>query len=186
MKSKKSKKQGGVLQNAGRKELVKNLKFLAFWACLFILIYYGTVLAFGWGSIEGFTAQSSQKILSAMGQKASLELAGEFPILGIAGKEIAISELCTGWLETAVLISAVLASIGIAWRKRIYGAIGALAFGFAFNQLRIVVSTMQLLSTDLQTAELTHDIFFRLSLLVVIAGFYYWWFKRSAKNERKQ
>lgn len=176
-KAGKRKKEKSALE----KEAWKSLKFLALWAFLFILIYYGAVFAFGWNSIEGITAASSQKILAAIGQKASLGLSDGIPSLFIQGKEIAISELCTGWLETAVLASAILASLGIAWRKRVCGAIGALVFGFAFNQLRIVVSTMQLLSTDLQTAELTHDIFFRLSLLAVIAGFYYAWFKRATR-----
>jgi len=182
MKAGKGKKAGKIPQKLDRKELVKNLKFLALWAVLFILLYYGTIALIGWNGIEGLTAQSSQKILALIGQKASLSLSGEFPVLSIQGKEIAISELCTGWLETAILCAAILASIGIAWKKRICGAIWALAFGLAFNQLRIVVSTMQLLSTDLQTAELTHDILFRLSLLAVIAGFYYLWFRKSTRE----
>ena len=168
-----------------QKELFKNAKFLAAWLALFLLIYYGTTAVFGWQALEALTASTAAGVLKSFGVSQVSVNYSAMPVLMIVeGKQILISELCTGFLEALLLATAVLASFGIALRKRVYGAIGAVIFGFAFNQLRIFVSIMQVLNTDLKVAELTHDFFFRLSLLIVIAGYYYWWFKRAVANKR--
>ena len=167
----------------GRKELLKNAKFLAAWLALFLLIYYSATAVLGWQALEGVNASTAALVLKSFGvQQVSVNYSAQPVLMLVQGKQILISELCTGFLEALLLATAVLASFGIAWKKRIYGAIFAVIFGFAFNQLRIFVSIMQVLSTDLKIAELTHDVFFRLSLLVVIAGYYYWWFKRATKK----
>ncbi len=89
--------------------------------------------------------------------------------------KIIISYLCTGILETMLLIAAILASFGIDFKKRILGAIAAFIAVFVFNILRILITIFLLLNLDLRIAEISHDLLFRLSLLVVIAGFYYAW-----------
>ncbi|HIH21822.1 MAG: exosortase/archaeosortase family protein [Candidatus Diapherotrites archaeon] len=177
----KSKKQ--KFGSNGKKEALKGLKFLAAWLLAFAVLYYGAIAVFGWNGIEGFTAAGAEKILNSFTpSKTSVDFNAEPVVLNVEGKQILISELCTGLLETALLAAAIIASIGIEWRKRIFGAIAAIAFGMAFNQLRIFASIMQILNTDLEFAELTHDLFFRLSLLIVIAGFYYLWFRKAAKG----
>ncbi|MDO8647870.1 MAG: exosortase/archaeosortase family protein [Candidatus Diapherotrites archaeon] len=178
----KSRKQKGKGLGFDRKEIAKTGKFLIAWILAFLLIYYGAVFAIGWQNIELFTAGSSAKVLQSFDSaKVTVLENTDGVFLKVHGIQIQISDLCTGWLETALLASAILASLGIAWKKRIYGAIGALIFGFAFNQLRIFVTIMQLFGTNVQTAELTHDVFFRLSLLIVIAGFYFVWFRKATK-----
>ncbi len=89
--------------------------------------------------------------------------------------KIIISYLCTGILETMLLIAAILASFGIDLRKRVIGAVAAFFAVFIFNLLRILITIFLILNFDLRIAEISHDLLFRLSLLVVIAGFYYVW-----------
>ena len=166
-----------------KKELAKTGKFLIWWVLLFLVIYYIIIALAGWQALEGITAFSSEKVLKSFGVlKIGVDYSQSTVLMSVEGKRIEISELCTGMLETVLLFTAILASFGISWKKRIFGACGALIFGFAFNQLRIFVSIMQILSTEIQIAELTHDFFFRLSLLIVIAGYYYLWFKKATKK----
>ena len=58
------------------------------------------------------------------------------PIFSLQGKTIVISWLCTGVLEIIVLVSAIVASFGIGWRKKAVGIAGAVILGIIFNLLR--------------------------------------------------
>lgn len=167
-----------------RKEFFKNAKFLAVWLALALMLYYAIPALAGWERIEGMTAAGAEKVLKGFGvTNVKVNFEREPVLMNVEGVKIGISELCTGLLETLLLATAIIASFGIHWKKRIIGAVAALAFGLAFNQFRIFVSIMQILNTDLQTAELTHDVFFRLSILIVIAGFYYWWFRKATASQ---
>ena len=180
---KKARPEKFKLNEKTKKEIFKNAKFLAAWLIAFSLIYYSISFTIGFQGIESLTAGTSAKILESFGAgKVKVNFDREPVLMQVQGRQIEISELCTGLLETLMLAVAILASFGISWKKRIYGAIGAVIFGFAFNQFRIFVSVMQILNTDALTAELTHDVFFRLSILIVIAGYYYFWFRKATEK----
>ncbi len=98
---------------------------------------------------------------------------------------IQISWLCTGVLEILVVISAVLASFGIGWKKRVAGALGAVAVGFAFNQARVVASIMIIIALGAKNAELAHDLLFRVALFAVVAGYYAIWLWWAARRNRR-
>lgn len=99
----------------------------------------------------------------------------------VNGPEIVFSELCTGLLETQILVAAILATFEIGWKKRILGAIAGIIAIFLFNLFRILVTIGLILSQPVEVVELSHEILFRLFLFAVIAGFY-WLFLRFAKS----
>jgi len=102
----------------------------------------------------------------------------------VNGKTILISWLCTGILEIIVLISAILASFGVEWNKKIIGAIVAIILGAVFNILRIVVTIFIILSQNIQTTELAHDLLFRIILFIYIVGVYVLWFNWAVKEKK--
>jgi len=63
------------------------------------------------------------------------------------------------------------------------GVFGALVGVFAFNQLRVVASAMQLLNTNVEIADLTHNVLFRVFLFIVIAGMYWAWLDWALKEK---
>src|SRR3989338_6588066 len=117
-------------------------------------------------------------VFGAFGVQAIVN-AGIEPVVALFpnGLQIFISYLCTGVLEALLLIAAILASFGIGLRNRIIGAIAAFFAVFVFNIARIIVTIALIMNFDLRIAEISHDLLFRLSLLIVIAGFYYFWQK---------
>jgi len=95
---------------------------------------------------------------------------------GVEGKTIIISWLCTGILEIIILVSAILSSFGINWRKKIFGAFAAIIAGIIFNLLRIWVTVNIVLTQNIQVVELAHDFLFKIVLFIYITGFYIAWF----------
>ncbi len=95
---------------------------------------------------------------------------------------IQISYLCTGLMEFIVLASAVIATGEITKEKKAIGVIGAGITTFLFNTARIIITVFLIKKTDLQTIELAHDLLFRISLFVLIAGYYFAWYYLSVKG----
>jgi len=94
----------------------------------------------------------------------------------ISDKQVIISWLCTGMLEIIILISAIIASFGIAKDKKIKGILAAIVLGFIFNQLRILITIIIVASQPIGVVELAHDLLFRIVLFVYITAFYVAWF----------
>lgn len=99
-------------------------------------------------------------------------------------KTIVISWLCTGVLEIIVLVSAIIASFGVSWKKKLVGIAAAVILGIIFNLLRIVVTVNLILTQNVQTVELAHDALFRLVLFVYIVAVYVGWFYWAARQEK--
>lgn len=131
--------------------------------------------------IEFFVAQISFFFLGLLG--FSYEILLQEPVLVLLETQaIQISYLCTGLLETIVLVSAVLASHGISWKKRIQGALAGIAVSLAFNVLRIDLTVLIVHGFGIAVAEFGHDFLFRLVLFLVVAGYYFAWFKWATEQ----
>jgi len=91
-------------------------------------------------------------------------------------KQIIISWLCTGILEIIILISAILASFGISWNKKIIGAGVAIVAGVIFNLARILITVNFILTQSGPVVELAHDVLFRIVLFIYIVLVYVLWF----------
>jgi exosortase/archaeosortase family protein len=137
-------------------------------------------------------------LLTGLGAKGLLQLQGlevvEFigenyqMLVGSIGMEktIIISWLCAGVLEIIILISAMLASFGIAWKKKFIGIIFAVIVGYVFNLLRVWTTINIILTQNVQTIEFAHDFLFRAVLFVYIIVFYVVWFYASNNTTAKQ
>ena len=97
-----------------------------------------------------------------------------------------ISYLCTGLMEFILIVSAIIATTGIKKGKKIIGIIGAGIATLLFNLVRIIITISLIDKTSLETIELAHDLLFRISLFVLIAGYYFIWYYLSVNPEKLQ
>lgn len=165
-----------------RGDAVKAGKFILFTAVVFavlsILFSFIPIEIF-----ENFFAYLSLFFLNILGIGGKI-VQGE-PVLILLHNydfPIAITYLCTGLLEMLILASVIIASFGVGAKEKILGIIAALVAIVIFNTFRIVATVLMILNLDLQTAELSHNILFRIFLFLVIAGFYFVWFMWAVKR----
>ena len=165
-----------------KSDAVKAGKFLIVLIIAYIVI--SLILQFSGASalMQSGIAQNVSGIFNANGFETTVKE----NVISFMQYDIRITDLCTGLLELTVLVSAIIASLGINWKKRLIGVIGAIVAVFAFNFLRIIVSINIILENNLQAAEFAHDLFFRVFLVIVIVGFYglwFWWATGKKKNK---
>ncbi|MFA6269483.1 MAG: exosortase/archaeosortase family protein [archaeon] len=135
-------------------------------------------------AIEGVTTQSNGFVTCTESNWIGLEITSNCYSFDVNGKTILISWLCTGVLEIIVLIAAMLASFGVNWEKKIKGIGLAIVAGIIFNILRIAITVNIVLTQNLQTIELAHDLLFRLVLFIYIVGVYVMWFNWAMKSSK--
>lgn len=165
-------------------EVIKSIKFLSVFLIVFLLlqaiIYFVPMQV-----IEKPIAEGVLFYLQAKGYEGQV-LLGEPVLIELAnGVEIQISYLCTGLLEMIVLVSAVIASLGISWRKRVAGILAGVVLTQVFNFLRIFITVDFILSSNaVETIEFIHNILFRLALLAIIVGIYAVWFYSACRTNK--
>jgi exosortase/archaeosortase family protein len=125
-------------------------------------------------SLQGFSTTSNGISMFTDG------LAYSFNI-NQTGQLIVISFLCTGLLEIAILISAMIASFGVEFKNKLIGIIGAIISGIIFNFIRIWITLNIILFSTTGTFEIAHDLLFRITLFLYITIFYILWFNWSNK-----
>ena len=163
-----------------KKDAIKGGKFLIILIIAFIAISLGMQFSGAAQGMQSVIANNVSSIFNSFGYQTTLEE----NIISFPNYDIRISELCTGLLELIILISAIIASIIVSLKKRLLGVMGAIAFVYVINLLRIIISINIILNGNLQAAEFAHDLLFRISLIVVIVGFYGIWFW-FATNQKK-
>jgi len=115
------------------------------------------------------------------------EIVFQEPVMILAENfSVQISYLCTGLMEFIVLVAAIIATTGIKKEKKLIGIIRAGIAVFLFNAGRIIITISLIEKTDLQTIELAHDLLFRISLFVLIAGYYFVWYYSAVKGKTKK
>ena len=127
-------------------------------------------------SVQGVQTVGSDLIECTEANWLGVETKSNCYSFGVEGKTIIISWLCTGILEIIILVSAILSSFGISWRKKVFGAFAAIVIGTIFNLLRIWVTVNIVLTQNVQVVELAHDFLFKIVLFIYITGFYIAWF----------
>ncbi len=156
-------------------DIKSGARFLALFSVFFlasiVLVYFAPL-----EQVEGFVAEQALFVLEANSIRGILELSEPVLILLSTGHTISISFLCTGLLEIAVLASAILASYGISWSRRILGVLIAVFFAHLFNLARIVITVFAVLEQPPYVAELAHDFLFRLLLFAIVFLMYAVWF----------
>ncbi len=166
-----------------RGEIQKTGKFLIYFVFVYLVFSGVFQFLFPLQAVEEFIAGPTLSFLKAIGHPGSIVLGEPVLIQLENGTGIVISELCTGLMELFIVVSAILASVGIEWRKRVAGAIASVIVLQLFNFARIFATLLVILgSNSLQTIEFTHNVLFRAFLFIVVAGTYIGWFYLSAKK----
>ena len=170
-----------------KEDSVKTGRFLIYFIITYLVLSIAIKGIFTIQGVELWVAGNVLGILGFFGQQGQLFL-GETAFIELAsGTSIEISELCTGLMETLIIVGAIIASIGITWKKRILGAVAAGIIAVIFNHIRIVLTTLIILGTDdIELVEFTHNILFRIVLFAVIAGLYIAWFYWAVSTETKK
>jgi len=165
-----------------KNQIKKAAKFFASIVIIYAIIWIALLLLVGIKPFQEITAIMSNAALSAIGEPAKLSFTDLTLMTFKNGIKIEINDLCTGLIEIIILIAAILSTVEIKLEKRIIGVIAGILFGITINILRITITTMNLLKTNIDYAILTHDVFFRISLFIVIAGFYWAWLQLVMKK----
>jgi len=170
----------------GKEDSIKTGRFLLYFIVAYIALSLLAKAFFTVQGIELWVAGNVLGILQAMGQQGQVMI-GESAFIELAsGTSIEISELCTGLMETLIIAGAIIASVGISWRKRILGAAVSAVAAILFNHARIVFTVMAILGTeDIGLVEFAHNVLFRVVLFVVIAGLYIAWFYWAVSSEAR-
>jgi exosortase/archaeosortase family protein len=168
-----------------RLQLLIAARFLAVFVASFVLIS----IAISFIPIEIFeyaTALLSAKMLELLGYSTTIMLGEPVRILLNNIHEIEISYLCTGWLESTVIVSAMVASLGIPIKKRVIGIIAGLAFVNILNIFRITITANAIVSMqDVAIVDFIHNLLFKVVLFVGIACYYALWFFLASRNHQQ-
>ncbi|MEM4598880.1 MAG: exosortase/archaeosortase family protein [Candidatus Diapherotrites archaeon] len=165
-----------------KKELLASAKFLI----LFLIYFFIISIIFYFLPLEIFeflTAKTTATVLEILGYSAEVLFGEPAKIIVNSKHNIEISYLCTGLLETTLIISAIAASAGISIKKRAIGALVGVAFVNALNILRIVATIVAIANlNDIGTVDFIHNVLFRVTLFVGIALYYAAWFFISTRD----
>jgi exosortase/archaeosortase family protein len=125
--------------------------------------------------LKALTAQAANFILGLLGVPTILQFLAEPSI--IVGKLTAqITNLCAGDIEIILMTAIILSTFDRSWRQRLFGVLGGILIVLIINPLRIAAVIAVGYYSSWQWADFTHDVLFRLTLLVVIVGYYYIWY----------
>jgi exosortase/archaeosortase family protein len=177
-------KEKNAMFSFGREDAVKTGRFLAFFIVAYIALSFLAKAVFPVETIELWVANNVLAFLQLLGYSGSVSL-GETALIQLdAGPAIEISGLCTGLTETLIIVGAIIASMGIGWRKRLFGAVSAGLAVIVLNYARIIFTVLLILgANDLAVIDFTHNILFRAFLFLSIAGIYIAWFYWAASGE---
>ncbi len=151
-------------------DLLVGLRFLAILSASSIGIY-GTLYLFN-SSIESITAMGSAFVLLLLGIPA--KWSGS--MVHFAGQQARIAWLCTGSLEMAILIGAVIATEDRTWKQRVWGALFSIASVYAVNAIRVGVTLASAVWFNWRFADLIHTVLFKFFLVFAILGLYAIWY----------
>ena len=169
-----------------KEDVKKGGRFLAVFLVVYIILVsvFFLVPAI---EIEKAVASGTLGLLQLFGISGTISVQETAIIALQGGQNIRISELCTGLQELMIIVSAMLASIGISWRRRIIGAAAGAVISVLFNFLRITATILIIVSTtDLGIIEFTHNILFRIFLFATIAVTYIAWFQWAIKEKKQE
>jgi len=130
------------------------------------------------------TAIAAYKMLELIGVKAGLVLTAE-PSITVGKVTAQITNLCAGDLEIALITAIILSTFDRTWKNRAWGVLFAWLLILIINPLRIFAVLAVGYYTSWQWADFTHDVLFRLTLLVVIVFYYFIWYVKNEKIKKK-
>jgi exosortase/archaeosortase family protein len=167
------------LTNAAKFVFVFLVSFLLFY---FILI---PLTAPVWVGLGEFNAFATHNVLSTMGVPS--EVSGNMLTVNVRGEDIdfVISQLCSGDIEIALLVSLLIASLDVLLVWRILGSLIGIGFILLMNPLRIALTIWITTGTDLQIGDFYHNVMFRLFLFILLVFYYFLWYRVFKNREGK-
>lgn len=164
-----------MIPHMKRTDLIIGAKFLAGIALIYSLIRFGVLPYIDFYFLKSYTAHASSILLSVTGNFAFVS-DGQNPIVTFPAGQAEIIDLCSGSLELVIMAAIIFATWDAGLRKRAYGFLMGAVFILVINPLRIAVTLLFAVYAGWNFAELIHGFLFKLTLLIVIAGFYYLWY----------
>jgi len=155
------------------------LYFLLVFAASFILMILVIIPITSpfWSAMGSLHAGAAQWILSEFGIESQTN--ANVLVMDVQGKEthFLISRLCSGDIETALLISLIIASLDILLVWRILGVLVGTVLLLSINPLRIALTLAITKNSGMATGDLYHNIIFRLFLFVILVLYYFAWYR---------
>jgi len=111
-------------------------------------------------------------------------LSGE-PAIAVGNITAQITNLCAGDLEIALITAIIISTFDRSWRNRLWGVLFAWLTIFIINPMRIIIVLAIGYYSSWQWADFTHDVLFRLTLLVVIVFYYFVWYVKSEEIKKR-
>jgi exosortase/archaeosortase family protein len=115
------------------------------------------------------------------------QVSGNILTMMVQGESVdfAISQLCSGDIEIALLISLLIASLDVLLIWRVIGAFIGAGFLLLMNPIRISITLLVTKDSGLEAGDFYHTIIFRLFLFVLLVVYYFVWYRVFAKRESK-
>lgn len=170
--------------NAQIKTGIKFLIGIGAFYTLFWIIISGLDLYF----LKSFIAGTSNWLLQIFGVPSQLFFGAGVvemdPSIVVGPVTAQITNLCAGDIEIALLFAIILATWDRSWRKRFWGCVFGFITIMVLNPLRVFAVLAVGHYSSWVWADFTHDILFRLTLLIVIVVYYFiWYVKYDALSE---
>jgi len=158
-----------------------------FLASFLIFLYLIIPVSAGlWQGLSVWHAQASQELLSSVfGLESSVS--DNVMTMDIDGREtdFAISQLCSGDVEIALLASLLIATFEVLFIWRLLGALIGSALIILMNPLRIAITLAITNGSGMEAGDAYHSIIFRLFLFVLLVLYYFAWYRAFAGRKSK-
>ncbi len=171
--------------DGGLFEWRKGALFLISILCLYTLFWF-FIQFVGLGFLRSFTAWAASGLLEIAGISNSVEyIQDSIPVIVLTSAEHtgilesiggAVTDLCVGDIELALLPAIILSTFDRSIRKRLIGVVSGIILIVIVNPLRIFFVMWTGANFGWGFAELMHSFTFRLTLILIILGFYYIWY----------
>ncbi len=170
-----------------KKKVKSSFYFLLFFLVSFIVIYLvlsKTILYVYINYFYGLVSTFLLNVIYSVDASFVFDNILNASIINISslGYPVIINSLCTGILEFTLLVSAIISSIGVSWRNRLYGVLTAIGVVIIFNSLRITFTTFIITRFNLSIANFLHGFLFRLFLIIIVIGTYWLWLRYVYKQ----
>jgi exosortase/archaeosortase family protein len=161
------------------------LQQVKYFLIFFLLVYIPLSFLFSLASFDilakNITGVPLQILLSVQGFSPVVDNTIGFSLL-VGGKLIVIDSLCTATFEIIILVAAIIATLGITLRKKIWGIVLAIGIGYLLNILRIWVTSNIILTQSIEAVDFFHGFLFKAIMFIYIAGFYIIWLIKSEEK----
>jgi len=166
-----------------RKSLANAARFACIFLACFLVFAYAVIPATAgfWGFMGGAHAQAASWLLSSVfGIPSSVSGNVVSMVVGESEVDFAVTQLCSGDIEVALLASLLLASIDVLLIWRVLGALLGAGLLLLLNPFRIAVTLWVTKSSGMDAGDAYHSLIFRLFLFVILVLYYFAWYRAFA------